>query len=222
MDEVQSAVKALKKSTHKAFRKLQWLSLKQGGSKENTPLHREISFDHYVMDDGKEGRVARQENTSNLPPTTPLGKKDILAALPVYFPEECTVVLCRGDGTPCMYQNYSKSGEEAVLELKKVLETVCLEDRDEVVRQGLLFMGMRFEVFQFHPPLVYGRTAGVTAKESVGIVVIRHALDDKRECPLLDDGCKGEKECYLIVTYTLPETSAHILYQARSFCVKFL
>lgn len=222
MDEVQSAVKALKKSTHKAFRKLQWRTLKHEEKQEDTPVHREISFDHYVMNGGKEGREGRQENTKNLPPTTSLGKKDILAALPVYFPEECTVVLCRGDGTPCMHQNYSRSGEEAVLELKKVLETVCLEDRDEAIREGLLFMGIRFEIFQFHPPLVYGRTAGVTTKESVGIVVVRHALDGKKECPLLDDGCKGEKECYMIVTYTLPETSAHILYQARLFCAKFL
>lgn len=231
MDEVQSVVKALKKSTHKAFRKLHLRSLRPDGSEQKhdeSLVHREISFNQYVVDDEtkkimKEERpkvVRRSQDI--LPPGTPLEKKDIIAALPVYFPEESTVVLCRVDGTPCMHQNYATSGEEAVAELSKIIDMVNVEDRDRAIRDGLLFMGKRFEVFQFHPPLVYGRTAGVAAKESVGIVVVRHALNETRECPLLDDSCKGQKECYLIVTYSLPETSAHILYLARSFCSKFL
>lgn len=229
MDEVQSAVKALKKTTHKAFRKLHLRSLKPDGpeQKHESLTHREISFDHYVTGDGKKKEERRnatvvRQSEDALPPDTPLEKKDIIAALPVYFPEECTVVLCKVDGTPCMHQNYSTSGDEAVAELKKVIETASLDDRDQVIRNGLSFMGKRFEVFQFHPPLVYGRTAGVSAKESAGIVVVCHTVNETRECPLLGDSCKDQKECYLIVTYTLPETSAHVLYQARVFCSKFL
>ena len=228
MNEVQSIAKALKKSTHKAIQKLHLRSVKQGFSEQqeqrHDPVDREISFDHYVAKDRvkkDEGFVTGKSlnsDNSGCCRSILLEKKDIVAALPVYFPEESTVVVCRNDGIPCMSQNYPISREQAVSELQKILETVNLGDRDGAIREGLMFMGKRFEIFQFHPPLVYGRMAGVPVKESVGIVVVRHAVGG--ECALMGDS-SGE-DCYLIVTYGLPETSAHILCQAKVFCSKFL
>lgn len=227
MNEVQSIAKALKKSTHKAIQKLHLRSVKQGFSEQqgqtHEPVDREISFDQYVAKDAvrKDEEIVTGEslNSDNgLCRSILLEKKDIIAALPVYFPEESTVIVCRDDGIPCMSQNYPISREEAVPELQKILETVNLGDRDAAIREGLMLMGKRFEIFQFHPPLVYGRMAGGPVRESIGIVVVRHAV--RGECALMGD-CGGE-DCYLIVTYGLPETSAHILCQAKVFCSKFL
>jgi hypothetical protein len=150
----------------------------------------------------------------------PLGKKDLVAALPVYFPEDAVVAVFREQGGVCLSQNYNHQNH--VGDFESITRSVDGGDRDEAIRQGIMFQGRRFEVYRYHPPLVYGRVAGVPTNESVGIAVIKHTIIH-HDC-LSEDGEEIDKGtyCYMVVTYTLPETSARILTQALSYCSKFL
>lgn len=245
MDELRALGKAFTASTRKARQKLH-LKAHRGPSKqqssENVALDDIVSEDKENAEhqdtpgahDGRKHEGGRTDmlnppvgSTNDHPVVSPLYKKDVVAALPVYFPEESVVVLCKEDGEICMSQNYVEHSEGH--EMEAIIETVGLEDRNDAIRQGLMFMGQRFEIFQFHPPLVYGRTAGLPPKESLGIVVVRHDVHSTRECMILDENSQHDRgeagqshTCYLVVTYALPETSAHILCQARLFCSKFL
>lgn len=229
-DMILSMARSVKKSTHKAIQKFlvrpltkQKHESAEVDTKENISIiHPNIVQNTPPIEQPGEVSCSRSD----------LEKKDIFAALPVYFPEESTVVIYQDDGTVCMSQNYPDTSRKSASgtstsgasrsELEKIRDTVCLEDRDEAIREGLSFMGKRFEIFQFHPPLVYGRTAGVPPKESVGIVVVKHTVPGQGGHVLLDGGAGVPRYCYLVVTYMLPETSAHILCQARLFCSKFL
>lgn len=151
---------------------------------------------------------------------TTLEKKDLLAALSIYFSEDSTVVLMGENGQVCLSENYS--GHHGVSELRQIIETVNVEDRDQAIRDGLIFQGRRYEVFRFHPPLVYGRTGGVAPRESVGIVVIKHELTRKHACFTKEDGPGSFDHCYMVITYTLPDTSTYVLKNALAFCSKFL
>lgn len=163
------------------------------------------------------------------PPPT-LNKTDVAAALVTYFPHASIVVLCQEDGTICTSENYVAGGtsEDELGNLVRAVNVgVSDEARDKAITDGLLFAGKRFEVFQFHPPLVYGRTAvpKQPIKDGWGIVVVRHELSDHRTCILGDDGSAGidqGRTVYLIAAYPLPNTSAYILAQAKSFIGKYL
>lgn len=159
-----------------------------------------------------------QKHNHDVQDRKPLGKKDLEAALPVYFPEDSVVVVFREHGEVCLSQNYQTQMED----FESIRCSVDGGDRDEAIRQGIVFQGKRFEVFRYHPPLVYGRVAGVPTSESVGIAVIKHSIIH-HDC-LTEDGEEIDKGtyCYMVVTYTLPETSSRILTQALSYCSKFL
>ena len=163
------------------------------------------------------------------PPPT-LNKTDIAAALVTYFPEAAIVVLCQEDGMICTSENYAEGGlpeNELVKLVRAVNVGVTDEAREKAITDGLLFAGKRFEVFQFHPPLVYGRTAvpKQPIKDGWGIVVVRHELSSHRTCILDDDAGVDQgpdRMVYLIVAYPLPNTSAYILSQAKLFVQKYL
>lgn len=161
-----------------------------------------------------------QQHNSHPQDKKPLGKKDLVAALPVYFPEDAVVAVFREQGGVCLSQNYKHQNH--VEDFESITRSVDGGDRDEAIREGIIFQGRRFEVYRYHPPLVYGRVAGVPTSESVGIAVIKHTIIH-HDC-LTEDGDKIDKGtyCYMVVTYTLPETSARILTQALSYCSKFL
>ena len=190
-------------------------NLKNGSSYvENQPIPRMVSSQVGARTAESSGRQQASEAI------TTLEKKDLLAALPIYFSEDSTVVLMGEDGQVCLSENYS--GHHGVAELRQIIETVNVEDRDQAIRDGLIFQGRRYEVFRFHPPLVYGRTAGVAPKESVGIVVIKHELTKKHACFNKEDGSGSFDHCYMVITYTLPDTSTYVLNHALAFCSKFL
>jgi hypothetical protein len=124
-----------------------------------------------------------------------LNKTDLAAALTVYFPETAVVVLCREDGRICTSENYP-AGALAVDELKTLVRAVNVEDRDAAIAAGLQFAGKRFEVFQFHPPLVYGRTAGGkdAVKDSWGIAVVKHEVGGDHACIFQGEEGDGGEE----------------------------
>ena len=163
------------------------------------------------------------------PPT--LNKTDIAAALVTYFPDAAIVVLCREDGTICTSENYAAGGlpENELGDLVRAVNVgVTDEAREKAITDGLVFAGKRFEVFQFHPPLVYGRTAvpKQPIKDGWGIAVVRHEVSGHRTCILeedIEEGCRGPgRTVYLIVAYPLPSTSAYILSQSKLFMNKYL
>jgi len=169
----------------------------------------------------------------------------------IQFPENAIVVLCRQDGSICASENYAAGGlpDDELRNLVLAVDVVKTEEtRDKAITEGLQFAGKRFEVFQFHPPLVYGRTAAPKqdVKDQWGIAVVRHQVSDtdhvilrrdrerERERKTVvgeDDGSDdGDgavdgatcKTAYLAVAYPLPYTSAYILTQAKAFSSKFL
>ncbi len=169
----------------------------------------------------------------------------------IQFPETAIVVLCRQDGSICASENYAAGGlaDDELRNLVLAVDVVETEEaRDKAITEGLEFVGKRFEVFQFHPPLVYGRTAAPKQdiKDQWGIAVVRHQVSDRdpdilrrdrdrdRERKTVvgeedgsydGDGAVDAATCktaYLAVAYPLPYTSAYILTQAKAFCSKFL
>ena len=163
-------------------------------------------------------------------PSPALNKTDIAAALVTYFPDAAIVVLCRQDGTICTSENYAAGGipQDELRNLVRAVNVgVTAEARDKAIVDGLIFAGKRFEVFQFHPPLVYGRTAAPkqSIKDGWGIAVVRHEVSGDHTC-IIEEGDAGAEDesrtAYLIVAYPLPNTSAYILSQAKLFCRKFL
>ena len=186
--------------------------------------------------------------TSEGPPPPPkapvrqMSKGDVAAALCTYFPDTAIVVLCRQDGSICTSENYATGGLPDD-ELQNLVLSIDVEDteeaRNKAIADGLNFAGKRFEVFQFHPPMLSGRTAvpKQPIKDGWGIAAVRHTVSDGNLCVLRidadekDDNEEGEdgragsttsKTAYLVVAYPLPHTSAYIMSQAKAFCTKFL
>jgi hypothetical protein len=176
-----------------------------------------------------------------------LNRIDIASALVTYFPDTAIIALCREDGSICVSENYAVGGLPGD-ELRRLVRAVNVgkteEARDQAIKDGLQFAGKRFEVFQYHPPLVYGRTAAPKQpiKDGWGIAVVQHEVSGNHTCILRRDsheerrdaeseneawnveqeGMGGSKMAYLVVAYPLPHTSAYILSQAQIFCSKFL
>jgi hypothetical protein len=182
---------------------------------------------------GEHGSGERRQTATEPEEALKLNRGDVAAALTVYFPESAIVVLFRDDGSLCMSQNYAGNEvSKSLTELKSLADAVNVTDRNVAIKEGLTFGGKRFEVFQFHPPLVYGRTAGLkeSVKDSLGIVVMKHKVERNHECVVTDvDSDQGgdgsldrSKTAYLVVAYPLPNTSAYILSRCQAFCLKFL
>ena len=79
-------------------------------------------------------------------------------------------------------------------------------DRSKAMLKGITLKGQRYEVHRYHPPLVYGRTATKSEKDSVGVALCKTST------------ANGEMTVFALVTYRMPALSARMVPRLQRFC----
>lgn len=137
-----------------------------------------------------------------------LSAQDLKAAFSIYFADISIIAIFFDDGIVHLAQNLECSNSE---ELRKVT-SLYTKSREQAIQQGIVLGRKRYEVFRYHPPLIYGRMVANEPKDSAGIAVLR----------IEDSKALGGKTGYMLVTFKLPETSARIVPKLVQFGDKFL
>ena len=100
-------------------------------------------------------------------------------------------------------------------------------DRTDTIAKGLDFEGEHYDLFRFHPPLVFGRCGDPIAMEGKGIAVREIRKEEEGE-----EGEEGEEEeevieqggkrVFVVVTYTFPVNSAKAVPILNEFCEHYV
>ena len=94
-------------------------------------------------------------------------------------------------------------------------------DRTDTIARGLDFEGQHYDLFRFHPPVVFGRHGDPIAMEGRGIAVqVIHKEEEEGEGEEKEEGLIEQegKRIFVVVTYEFPVNSAKAVPILNEFC----
>mmetsp|Transcript_3405 Transcript_3405/g.12284 ORF Transcript_3405/g.12284 Transcript_3405/m.12284 type:complete len:250 (+) Transcript_3405:128-877(+) len=132
------------------------------------------------------------------------------------------------------YSNCTVSEEEM-----RNLVSMFEHGREYAIRKGMVVDRTQFEVHQYHPPIIYGRTTTDDPEKSEGIVIcqVERPQAEQADASLKDDTKAGlppsdvgaalgageprtftEKREYCVLTYAFPAVTARFVPSVLQFC----